>query len=178
MSDEVPSENPVPAKSVERLFPFVLKTRSLFVGRDTLRANRGKLHFVLIATDIAEASREEVLKDFTHYPVVQHFTAADLEKFFNVKGAKAIGFAKSGLAQSIYAELKAHRINRHLHPSPAPASPPAAANDNSAACLLRQQGRAATWRVDKRAPGPPRSGREIRYGPDHRRSRRRWPDSK
>jgi hypothetical protein len=117
MSDEVsaeipPSENPAPAERVERLFPFVLKTRALLVGRDTLRANKGKLHFVLITTDIAEASREEVLRDFTHYPVVQHFTAADFERFFAVKGAKAVGFTKSGLAQSIYAELKAHRINK------------------------------------------------------------------
>ena len=127
MSDEASAENPVPAKNVERLFPFVLKTRGLLVGRDTLRANKGKLHFVLIATDIAEASREEVLKDFTHYPVVQHFTAAELEKFFNVKGAKAVGFLKSGLAQSIYAELKPHRINQPMHRSPtgAPPVPPA-----------------------------------------------------
>jgi hypothetical protein len=105
-----------PPHPVERLFPFVLKTRALLVGRDTLRANKGKLHFVLITTDIAEASREEVLRDFTHYPVVQHFTAADFEKFFAVKGAKAVGFTKSGLAQSIYAELKAHRINKPVTP--------------------------------------------------------------
>ena len=78
MSDEV-----VP-HPVERMFPFVLKTRALLVGRDTLRANKGKLHFVLITTDIAEASREEVLKDFSHYPVVQYFSAAEFEKFFNV----------------------------------------------------------------------------------------------
>jgi hypothetical protein len=125
MNDEAPAANPVPAKNVGRLFPFVLKTRALLVGRDTLRANKGKLHFVLITTDIAEASREEVLKDFTHYPVVQHFTAADFEAFFNVKGAKAVGFTKSGLAQSIYAELKAYRINQPLHPSK-PAGPPPA----------------------------------------------------
>ncbi len=123
MSDEASAETPFPAKSVERLFPFMLKTRALLVGRDTLRANRNKLHFVLITTDIAEASREEVLKDFTHYPVVQHFTAAEFETLFNVKGAKAVGFTKSGLAQSIYAELKAYRINQPLHPSKPNASP-------------------------------------------------------
>ena len=117
---------PTPSHSVERLFPFVLKTRSLVAGRSALRANKGKLHFVLITTDIAEASREEVLKDFTHYPVVQHFTAADFEKFFAVKGAKAVGFAKSGLAQSIYAELKAYRINQPLHPSKPAGTPPTA----------------------------------------------------
>ena len=118
MSDEV-----VP-HPVERMFPFVLKTRARLVGRDTLRANKGKLHFVLITTDIAEASREEVLKDFSHYPVVQYFSAAEFEKFFSVKGAKAVGFTKSGLAQSIYAELKAHRINQPVT-KPKPPEPPA-----------------------------------------------------
>lgn len=108
---------------VERLFPFVVKTRALLVGRDTLRANKSKLHFVLIAEDIAESSREEVLKDFTHYPVVQFFTAADFERFFAVKGAKAVGFAKSGLAQSIYAELKAFRINQPMHSNKPPEPP-------------------------------------------------------
>jgi len=109
-----------------------MKTRALLVGRDTLRANKGKLHFVLITTDIAEASREEVLRDFTHYPVVQHFTAAEFEKFFAVKGAKAVGFAKSGLAQSIYAELKAYRINQPLHPSKPSAPPPVPPSEHTA----------------------------------------------
>jgi hypothetical protein len=125
MSEEAPSEELVPAKNVERLFPFVLKTRGLVVGRDALRANKGKLHFVLITTDIAESSREEVLKDFIHYPVVQHFTAAELETFFKAKGFKAVGFIKSGLAQSIYAELKAYRINRPFVPTKQPSTPPA-----------------------------------------------------
>ncbi len=99
-------------KSVERLFPFVLRTRSLLVGRDTLRRSKGKLHFILITRDLSANSREQVLKDFAHYPVVEHYTEADLEKFFHVKGTKVVGFAKSGLAQSIYAELKQHRINK------------------------------------------------------------------
>jgi len=138
MTDAPEAVAPVPPSSVERLFPFVLKTRALLVGRDTLRANRGRLHFVLITTDIAESSRAEVLRDFTHYPVVQAFTAADFERFFAVKGAKAVGFAKSGLAQSIYAELKAFRINRPVTaggsnsqkisapPTPPPSPDPAA----------------------------------------------------
>lgn len=103
---------PTPAKSVERLFPFVLKARALIVGRDTLRRSKGRLHFILVTTDLSENSRAQVLKDFAHYPIVEHYTAADLEKFFGLKGTKVVGFAKSGLAQSIYAELKAHRVNR------------------------------------------------------------------
>lgn len=108
---------------VERLFPFVLRARNLLVGRQTLRHSKSKLHFVLITRDVSETSRAEVLADFAHYPVVQHYVAEDLEKFFGIKGAKVIGFAKSGLAQSIYAELKAYRINQPMTPTKPPASP-------------------------------------------------------
>ena len=124
-SDEPSEPSPASKPGVERLFPFVMKTRSLLIGRDSLFANKGKLHFVLITEDIAVEHREEVLKNFTHYPVVQHYQQADLEKFFNVKGAKAVGFTKSGLAQSIYAELKPYRINRPLNPTKPSGSPPA-----------------------------------------------------
>jgi hypothetical protein len=100
-----------PAQPVERLFSFVLRSRILIVGRDTLARSKSRLHFVLITRDLSENSRAEVLSDFAHYPVVQHYTAEELEKFFGIKGAKVIGFEKSGLAQSLYAELKEHRIN-------------------------------------------------------------------
>jgi hypothetical protein len=90
----------------------VLRSRGLIVGRENLRRSRSKLHFVLITRDISGASRAEILADFAPYPIVQHFGAEDLERFFNIHGAKVIGFAKSGLAQSIYAELKTHRINK------------------------------------------------------------------
>lgn len=98
-------------KPVERLFPFVLRSRNLIVGRDTLARSKGRLHFVLITRDLAAASREQILSDFPHYPVIQHYTTDDLEKFFGIKGAKVIGFQKSGLAQSLYAELREYRIN-------------------------------------------------------------------
>ncbi len=123
-SDPPSTPEPEPTSAVERLFPFVLKTRGLVIGRESLFANKGKLHFVLITEDIAAEHRDEVLKNFAHYPVVQHYQQPDLEKFFNVKGAKAVGFLKSGLAQSIYAELKSYRINRPLHPAQPSGSPP------------------------------------------------------
>ena len=110
---------PAAAKSVERLFPFVLRSRALLVGRDTLRRSKSRLHFVLITTDISENSRVQILKDFTHYPVVQHYTETDIERFFALKGTKVVGFTKSGLAQSIYAELKEHRINKPAASQPA-----------------------------------------------------------
>jgi len=113
-------EGPSPNKSVERLFPFVLRSRILIAGRENLARSKGHLHFVLITTDLSAGSREEVLKTFAHYPVVEHYTSADLEEHFEVKGAKVVGFKKSGLAQSIYAELKEYRVNVPMHPSPPP----------------------------------------------------------
>ena len=116
--------DPTSAKPVERLFPFVLRAKILLVGRETLRRSKSKLHFILVTEDLAPDIRTEVLSDFLHYPVVQHFTQADVEEFFGLKGAKVIGFAKSGLAQSIYAELKEFRINQPVTkpkpPAPAP----------------------------------------------------------
>jgi hypothetical protein len=109
----------IPPPPVERLFPLVLRSRILIVGRETIRRSKSKLHFVLITRDISENSREEMLKTFQHYPVVQHYLSADLEEHFGLKGAKVIGFAKSTLAQSIYAELKQHRLNKPaVKPSP------------------------------------------------------------
>ena len=138
MSDEI-SEVPedqeapaVPAKSVERLFPFVLKSRILIIGRDRLRRSKGSLHFMLITDDISENSRAEILADYKHYPVVQHFSEADLDRFFNLKGTKAVGFGKSGLAQSIYAELKQYRINQPVTPVKAPVPPPVPRRDRKA----------------------------------------------
>ena len=106
-----------PPKPVERLFPFVLRSRTLLVGRDTLSRSKSRLHFVLITESLSENSRAEILTEFAHYPIVQHYSSEDLEKFFGVKGAKVVGFAKSSLAQSVYAELKDYRINK-----PAPSS--------------------------------------------------------
>ena len=109
-------KKPSPARPVERLFSFVLRSRILMVGRDTLARSKGKLHFVLITHDLSETSRAEILSDFADYPVVQHYTSEELEKLFGIKGAKVIGFEKSGLAQSLYAELKEHRINMPVVP--------------------------------------------------------------
>jgi hypothetical protein len=100
------------------MFPFVLRSRILLIGRDVLRRSKGRLHFVLITRDLSESSRAQILSDFAHYPVVQHYTSEDLDTHFGIKGAKVLGFAKSGLAQSIYAELKEHRVNKPEGKSP------------------------------------------------------------
>lgn len=99
-------------KPVERLFPFAVRARKVLVGRETLARSKSKLQWVLIATDISEGSREQLLADFKDYPIVQHFSSADFERLFNARNAKVIGFAKSTLAKSIYTELKESRINK------------------------------------------------------------------
>jgi hypothetical protein len=104
-------KEPGPKKPVERLFPFVLRSRILIVGRETLARSKRRLHFVLITSDLSEASRERILREFSHYPVIQRYKSDDLEKHLGIKGAKVVGFQKSDLAQSIYAELKEDRIN-------------------------------------------------------------------
>ena len=107
-----PEPKPVmPPSKVERLFPFVVRARKLLVGRDTLARNKRNLQCVLITSDISEGSRAEILHDFRDYPVIQLYTSAELEKFFGVRKAKVVGFAKSSLAKSIYAELKQFRLN-------------------------------------------------------------------
>ncbi len=100
-----------PAQPVDRLFPFVRRSRILVVGRENLIRCKGKLHFLLITRDISENSRAEILSRFEHCPVVQHYTMQDLERFFGVRGTKVVGFTKSGLARSLYSELKGFRIN-------------------------------------------------------------------
>ncbi len=122
----------IPVAPVEPLLARAVESKLLLIGREALRRSKSHLHFVLIATDIIANHREEVLADFKHYPVVQHYTAADFERLFKIKGAKTVGFAKSELAKSIYAELKAYRINQPLHPSKPPGSPPVPPSEHKA----------------------------------------------
>lgn len=89
------------------------------MGRDSLWRKRSKLQFVLITTDLSEGSQERILQDFAPYPIVRHYEEADLLHYFGVRGAKVLGFVKSGLSKSIYAALKPYRLNKPpLHPRP------------------------------------------------------------
>lgn len=98
-------------KSVERLFPFLVRARKLIVGREALVRSRRRLHSILIATDISDNSKQEILHEFADYPILQKYTSREFEQFFGVRNAKVLGLEKSSLAQSIYGELKGVRIN-------------------------------------------------------------------
>lgn len=97
--------------SPELLFGFAVRARILLVGRDNLWRSRSRLQFILITDDISMGSRREILNDFQHYPVVQHYATEDLETFFGLTGTKVLGFRKSDLAKSLYSSLKSFRIN-------------------------------------------------------------------
>ncbi len=89
-----------PARRVERLFPFVSRSRILMVGRDTLARYKSKLHFVLITHDLSETSRVEILSDFRIIRV-QQYTSKELERHFGINGAKVTGFKKSGFSNAL-----------------------------------------------------------------------------
>ncbi len=116
-------EKPEKKPDAERLFPFVLRARKMIVGRERLARSKSRLQFLLVTTDLSETSRAEILTAFSHYPIVQKYTSAELEKHLQVRGTKVVGFEKSSLAKSLYAALKEHRLNP---PSKSP-TPPAAA---------------------------------------------------
>jgi hypothetical protein len=108
----MPEDLPNDKKSAERLFPFAVRARLLLVGRETLAHRKRVLHCVLLSEDISVGSRNQILRDFADYPVLQRYTSAQFEQFFNIRGAKVVGFKKSSLAKSIYAELKEFRLNK------------------------------------------------------------------
>jgi hypothetical protein len=105
-------KTPKPPKPVERLFPFVVRARLLLAGREVLARTKRQLQCILISEDISEASRAEILQDFKDYPVLQRYNTAQFEQFFGIRNAKVVGFKKSSLAKSIYAELKEFRLNK------------------------------------------------------------------
>ena len=100
-----------PTKNIERLFPFIKRARALIVGQHVILRSKSQLQFVLITHDISDRGKSEALRKFKHYPIVQRFRSADILEHFDLRGVKLLGFRKSGLSKSLYAELKKYRIN-------------------------------------------------------------------
>ena len=99
-----------PPKAVERLYPFALRARIVVPGREAMAHQQGRLLFVLITTDLSAKSRERIQHDFGRLPIVECYTAAQVESFFAFRGTKVLGFRRSTLAQAMLKELKAFRL--------------------------------------------------------------------
>lgn len=131
----------VARRGVERMFPFVLRARILVVGRDALRRRKARLQFVLVTTDLSENSRKEVLRDFQACPVVERYTSGQLEELLKLRRTKVIGFLKSDLARSLYAEVKTQRLNDPAGPAKQPEvspTPPTGRKGRRAPSSLRR----------------------------------------
>ncbi len=103
-------------KNIERLFPFIKRARALIVGQHVILRSKSQLQFILITHDISDRGKSEALRKFKHYPIVQRFRSKDILEHFDLRGVKLLGFRKSGLSKSLYAELKKYRINEPVQP--------------------------------------------------------------
>jgi len=81
------------------------------VGRELIKRRKSELQFVWITEDISDTSKQEILSEFKHYPIVQCFTSDFIENCLNLRRTKIVAFKKSDLSRSMYRELKPWRIN-------------------------------------------------------------------
>lgn len=100
-----------PFDSLERLAPFMLKARAVEVGRDRLWQIRNKLAFLLVTTDLAENSREKLLKAFP-CPIYQALTMEDIARLFGYQGTKVLGFRRSPLSTTAQRAFKGRMLPR------------------------------------------------------------------
>ena len=156
---------------IERLFPFMKKARTLIVGQHVILRSKSQLHFVLITHDISARGKSEALRKFKHYPIVQRYRSAELHDFFALNGVKLLGFRKSGLSKSLYAELKQFRINEPVvpekkdTPKDSPGQPPSPATPPSG------KGPKKSSRPHLKRKRPPTTGRDAPSRPRNRRKK-------
>ena len=101
----------IPADAVG-LFGFARRAGIAIVGRNQLLRNRHRLHFILLADEASDRTKEEILRDFAPYPIVGGVTEAEIQEHLGLNGTRVAGLAKSDLAKGIYQKLKAQRINK------------------------------------------------------------------
>ena len=66
----------------------------LIVGREGLARNKRHLQCVLISTDISPGSRDQILRDFADYPVLQRFSSR------NSKSTSAFAMRKFSVSRN------------------------------------------------------------------------------
>ncbi len=94
----------------EKLAPFMLRARTVEVGRDRLAQIKNRLAYLLVTEDISENSKNELLHAFK-CPIYQCFTSEQIENMFGFRGTKVLGFHRSPLSTSALQLLAQYRID-------------------------------------------------------------------
>lgn len=92
-------------ETLAKIAPFMRKAGVVVVGRERLLQLRNRLAYVLITNDISENTRQMVVETFK-CPVYQCLTSEDIEKLFNYKGTKLLGFRRSPMSNAVLADIR------------------------------------------------------------------------
>jgi len=109
---------------LEKLAPFARRARCFENGREKLYQHRKKLAFILVTEDVAENSRDEVLRTFA-CPVYQALTAAEIMRHFGMDNTKILGFRKSTMSTQLETCFDGCRLNAEAAAATADPQPPA-----------------------------------------------------
>ena len=91
---------------VERLFPFVLRSKIHVIGISAILRSQKHLQLIFLATDLSLNSKEKLFSALNRIPVVSNYDSEALSNLFSVPGLKVMGLKKSPLAVSILREFK------------------------------------------------------------------------
>jgi len=103
--------NEVDQTKLVTLIGFSLRSGNIILGRDRIFRSRHMLQFVWLSNDLSENSKDEVLDNFSHYPIICYQSSLVLSEWIQGNGCKVVGFKKSSLSSSIYSMLKQFRLN-------------------------------------------------------------------
>jgi len=95
---------------LDKLAPFVQRTKCCEKGRGKLARSQRDIAFILLAEDISDNSRKEALRTFS-CPIYQALTAAEIQRRFGLENTKLMGFRKGGLASQLEAAFDGCRLD-------------------------------------------------------------------
>lgn len=86
--------------ALEKLAPFARRAKCAINGRGKLLLQQRRLAFVLLAEDLAENSRRQMLRTLA-CPVYQALTGDEIQRLFGLENTKILGFLNGGLASQL-----------------------------------------------------------------------------
>ena len=92
---------------LQKLAPFARRAGIAITGREKLARIATKLEFVIVTTDAAENTADEI-SHAVHCPQLRTLTSAELLSLFGLQNCCVAGFKKSSLATQLHNILKNH----------------------------------------------------------------------